>query len=333
MSETFRTRLPDPRRQPRFAGISTFCRYPRLEDVEPASRPVDWALFGVPFDGGVTYRPGTRFGPRAIRDASQYVKHYHIEHDVDLREVLSLADAGDAPVLPYSCAANADVVLDFARSLGEPAHTRLLAVGGDHSIAYPCIKAAWERRGRPEGGLALLHFDSHLDTVDAILGERFSHASPFIRAIEEGLVDPGRMLTVGIKGPLNSRHDLDYARQHGVTVLTYEQWRLGGQRVIDAFVRALGDDQAYLSFDIDCIDPAYAPGTGTPSHGGFTSAEIFQVLRSLRGANIVGGDVVEVLPDRDVNQNTALLAGHVIFEILALDAVRRSAGQPEAGRE
>ncbi|TVQ60616.1 MAG: agmatinase [Phycisphaerales bacterium] len=333
MSENFRTRLPDPRLQPRFAGISTFCRYPRLEDVEPAHQPVDWALFGVPFDSAVTYRPGARFGPRAIRDASQYVKHYHTEHDVDLREVLSLADAGDAPVLPYSCSANADSVFDFARGLADPSRTRLLAVGGDHSIAYPCIKAAWERRGRPERGLAMLHFDSHLDTVDAILGERFTHASPFIRAIEDGLIDPKRMLTVGIKGPLNTRHDLDYAKKHGVTVLTYEQWRGGGQRVIDDFVRTLADDEAYLSFDIDCIDPAYAPGTGTPSHGGFTSFEIFQALRSLRGANIVGADVVEVLPDRDVNQNTALLAGHVIFEILALDAVRRSLGTPAPGRE
>lgn len=284
---------------------------------------MDWAVFGVPFDAGVTYRPGTRFAPRAIRDASQYLKHYHIEHDTDVPGVLSLADAGDAPVQPYDCETNSRDVLAFARTLADPAHTRLLALGGDHSIAYPCMKAAWERRGKPANGLALIHFDAHLDTVDAVLGERYSHASPFIRAIEDGIIDPKRMLTVGIRGPLNTRTDLDYAKQHGVTVLTCDQWRNDGQRVIDEFVRALADDEAYLSFDIDCVDPAYAPGTGTPSLGGFTSAEIFRILRSLRGVHLVGGDVVEVLPDRDVSQNTALLAAHVAFEILALDAVRR----------
>lgn len=319
-----RTILPDPRRTPRFAGVATFCRFPPLELVPPESRPVDWAIYGVPFDGGVTYRPGTRFGPRAIRDASQYVKPYSIEFDVDVTERLSLADAGDAPVRIHHCKENLEAVTAYARELGEAGHTRLLAVGGDHSIAYANIRATWERRGRPAGGLAIVHFDSHLDTMDETLGERWGHASPFIRAIEDGLINPARMMSIGIKGPLNTRDDLAYARQQGITILTYEQWRREGNGPLQAFVRQLGSTEAYLSFDIDCVDPAYAPGTGTPSVGGFTSAEILGALRALRGLRLAGADVVEVLPALDHAGNTALLAAHVLFEILCLDAVTRT---------
>lgn len=318
-----KTTLPNARVSPRFAGIATFCRYPALDRVPESGQPLDWALYGAPFDSGVTFRPGARFGPRAIRDASQYVKPYSIEHDVDVARVLSLADVGDAPVHPYDCKINLEWIFEFARGLGQPDHTRLLAVGGDHSIAYANIRSTWERRGRPSGGLALIHFDSHLDTVDQTLGERWSHASPFIRAIEDGLIDPARMLSLGIKGPLNTSDDLTFARDHGVTIVTYEHFRRGGAGDIDRFVESLGSDEVYLTFDIDCVDPAFAPGTGTPSVGGFTSAEVLSLLRRLAGVNVVGADVVEVLPDRDVSQITALLAGHVVFEILCLDAIRR----------
>lgn len=318
-----KTDLPNARVTPRYAGVSTFCRFPRVVDVRPEHRPIDWALYGAPFDSGVTFRPGARFGPRAVRDASQYAKPHHIEHDVNLAEVLSMADAGDAPVQPYDCEQNAKVIAEFAMGVGDPSHTKLFAVGGDHSIALANIRATWARRGQPKGGLALLHFDSHVDTVDQTLGERYSHASPFIRAIEEGLIDPKRMLTVGVKGPLNTRADLDYARDRGVTLVTYDRWRREGDAPIREFLARLGQDEAYLSFDIDVVDPAFAPGTGTPSVGGFTSAEILTLLRGLKGANIVGADLVEVLPDRDVAGITALLASQVIVEVLALDAVRR----------
>ena len=284
---------------------------------------MDWAIYGAPFDSGVTYRPGARFGPRAIRDASQYVKSYSIPHDIDITELLSLADAGDAPVNPYDCKGNADRMYEFARDLPDAGHTRLMAIGGDHSIAFANIRATWERSGKPKGGLPLLHFDSHLDTVDVTLGEKWSHASPFIRAIEGGFVDPKKMLSVGIKGPLNTKADLAYAKENGVTIITYEQLQAEGTRTIDAFVDSLCDQPTYLTFDIDVIDPAFAPGTGTPSMGGLTSAEAFALLRRLAGIDVVGADVVEVLPDRDVGQNTALLAGHIMFEILCLDAVRR----------
>jgi len=317
--------LPDARKSPRFAGIATFCRYPRLEDVAPENRPVDWAIYGAPFDGGVTYRPGARFGPRAIREESQYVKRYSIEHGVDVCDALSIADAGDAPVSPYDSEKNAKSQADFALGLGDAKKTKLFAVGGDHTAAYGNLRATWERRGKPKGGLPLVHFDSHLDTVDEVWGEKWGHASVFRRAIEDGLVDPKRMLSIGVKGPLNAAADLDYAKQHGVELVLYDRWKREGDAPIRAFLKKLGAAEAYLTFDIDCVDPAFAPGTGTPSVGGFTSAEALALVRGLKGLNIAGADVVEVLPDRDVSGITALLASHIMFEILALDAANRGA--------
>lgn len=323
-----RTKLPDSRVSPRFAGVCTFGRYPRLEDVSetgtPGSWPPDWVVYGVPYDGGVTYRPGARFGPRAVREASQYLKRYSVEHGVDVCGVLSLADGGDAPVAPYGCEANARAAAEWATALPGAGVTRLMALGGDHSIALANLRATHARLGRPAGGLSLVHFDSHLDTVDAVWGERYGHASPFVRAIEEGLIDPGRMLSIGIKGPLNTSADLDFARKHGVTIVTYEDWRWrAGAGTVAATLSRLGDTPTYVSFDIDVVDPAYAPGTGTPCPGGFTSAEVLHVLRSLTGLRVVGGDVVEVLPDRDPAGITAFLAAHVVFEVLSVDAAGR----------
>ncbi len=333
------TLLPDPRISPRFAGLVTFGRYPRLEDVAPANRPSDWLIYGVPFDAGVTYRPGARFGPRAIRNESQYLKRFSIAHNVDVCAALSIADAGDSPVQPYSCEESMLLQVEFARRLdggGTPA-AKLLALGGDHSIAYGNIRATWERQSSRRGGnagdggkksksganaLALIHFDSHLDTVDTVWGEKWGHASPFRRAIEDGLVDPKRMLSVGIKGPLNTGADLEFVRDHGVTVLTYDDVRKRGTVPVAKFVKKLGAAPAYVTFDVDVVDPAFAPGTGTPSVGGFTSAEAIDLIRACRGVNVVGADVVEVLPDRDVSGITALLAAHVAFEVLSLDAAR-----------
>jgi len=317
-----RTVLPNAREYPRFAGVPTFCRFPLLNQVESPLR-IDWAVYGVPFDGGVTYRPGARFGPRAIREASAYIKPYHLEHGVNIAELLSMADAGDSPVKPYSCKDTLDAACAFARSLGDPARTKLLAVGGDHSIAYANIRATWERRGEPKEGLALIHFDAHLDTAGPIWDEAWTHASPFKHAIDEGLIDPQRMLSIGIRGPLNTATDLDYGSDHGIEIVTYEQCTTdAGIERIEAFLDRLGDDETYLTFDIDCVDPAYAPGTGTPCCGGFTSAEAMDLLRVCAGVNLIGADVVEVLPDRDPGGITALLASHVMFEILALAALR-----------
>lgn len=318
-----RTTLPNPRLSPRYAGIATFCRFPLIEQVEAEHQPIDWALYGVPFDLGVTYRPGARFAPRAIRQESQYIKPYHMEHRMNLAEVFSMADAGDAPIKPFDSKETLDAVAEFALKLGDSQRTKLFAVGGDHSIAYANMRATWERRGKPKRGLAVLHFDAHLDTVDVVGGSRWTHASPFRRAQEDGLIDMKRMLSVGIRGPLNRADDLDFGREHGIEMVTCEQWRTeDGKRRIAEFLERLGDDEAYLTFDIDCVDPAFAPGTGTPCCGGFTSAEAFSLVRQCAGRNIVGADLVEVLPDRDVSGTTALLASHIIFEILCAAAMR-----------
>ncbi|MBL0926539.1 MAG: arginase family protein [Phycisphaerales bacterium] len=331
-----RTVLPNPRQQPRFSGLTTFGRYPRLDDVAPEHRPLDWIVFGAPFDSGVTYRPGARFGPRAIRAESQYLKPHHLAHAVTVTDVLSIADAGDAPVQPYDLARNAEAVAAWVCALPDAPHARPLMLGGDHSNTLANLRAARARRAL-KGPMALLHFDSHLDTVDRVFDSAYSHASPFIRAIEEGLIDPALTLSVGVKGPLNSAADLDYPRRQGLTILTYDAWRAETaagslpSRTIAAFLDRLRAARApvYLTFDIDCIDPAFAPGTGTPSAGGFTSAEALALIRAVAPAlgppgasapHLVGADVVEVLPDRDPAGITAFLAAHIAFEILALDA-------------
>ena len=226
---------------------------------------------------------------------------------------------------PFDWEQTRDATIAFATSIGSYKQTRLFAVGGDHSIAYANMRATWEKRGKPRNGLAVLHFDAHLDTVDEISGQKWSHASPFRRAHEDGIIDMKRMLSIGIRGPLNSIDDLSYGRDNGVELVTYEQWRRSdGAKRIAAFLKNLGDDEAYLTFDIDCIDPAFAPGTGTPCAGGFTSAEAIDLIRQCAGVNLVGADIVEVAPDRDISGNTALLASHIIFEVLSLAAVHAS---------
>lgn len=319
---TRQTQLPDARVQPRFAGIATFGRYPRLEEVKAQNKPVDWAILGAPFDGGVTFRPGARFGPRAIREQSQYLKHYSIEHAVDVPGVLSLADAGDAPIKPFGVKDTLDAICDHIASLEGP-RTKVLMLGGDHSLVYAGMKAAWIRAGKPAKGLACVHFDSHMDTLDTVWGEKWNHATPFRRLIEEGILNPKRMVSIGIKGPLNTADDLDYAKSQGIELVTYDRWKREGFTPVQFVLDKIGGDPVYLSFDIDCVDPVFAPGTGTPCVGGFTSAEALDLIRQLKGINLVGADVVEVLPDRDVAGNTSLLAAHVAFEILALDATTR----------
>jgi agmatinase len=315
------TALPDSRRTPRFAGLTTFGRFPRLQDVAPANLPPDWIIYGVPHDGGVTYRPGARFGPRAIRDASQYLKVYNLELDVNIAESLSITDAGDAPVKPYSTKETTDAVVDFASKLGDTQTTRLFALGGDHSIAYANIRATWQRLGKPKGGLALLHFDAHLDTVDSVWDEKWTHASPFIRAIEDGLIDAKRMLSIGIRGPLNRADDLNFARDRGVRVISADRSRAEAVAEIRAFVQSLKSAQTYLTFDIDVVDPAFAPGTGTPCCGGYSSADLLAMLRACAGANLIGADLVEVLPDRDPAGITAMLAQQIVMEILSVSAL------------
>jgi len=317
---SMKTVLPSGRVQPRFAGVCTFLRAPQIDSVGPASKPVDWAIYGIPSDAGVTFRPGARFGPRAIREASQYIKPFLIEQNVNIAERLSFADAGDSQVSPYSCKQTLAEVAAFAAKLGDSAHTKLLAIGGDHSVAYANLKATWERRGKPVGGFSVIHFDAHMDTVDEVWNEKWGHASPFRRAIESGFIDPKSMISIGIRGTLNDPADLDFAKQHGVTLITFDQWQTNGPATLAAFVSKLGKRETYLTFDVDAVDPAFCPGTGTPVAGGFTSAQALTAVRSLRGINLVGADIVEVLPDRDVSDITSTFAAQLMAEILGLSA-------------
>ncbi len=320
------TDLPSGRIQPRFAGIATFMRMPRLCDVGPANSPCDWVVYGIPFDGGTTFHPGARFGPRGIREGSQYIKPVNFEAEVDLATALSMADGGDSPVEPYSCSGTLECATEFAKSLGDPARTRLLALGGDHSVALANIRVAWERAGSPKAGLPVLHFDAHLDTADAVWGEQYGHASVLRRGIEDGCIDPERTLSIGFRGPLNTLDDLEYARSKGIEVVSMMRWveeRAAADRAIAQWRSSINVDPCYLTFDIDCVDPAFAPGTGTPCCGGFTSAEVLSILRRFDGLPLAGADVVEVCPARDCAGITALLAAQVAAEILAIDASAR----------
>lgn len=316
------TELPSGRVQPRFAGLATFMRFPRLDGAEGSQ---DWIVYGIPFDGGTTYHSGARFGPRAVRDASQYVKPASIELQVDIAQVFSLADAGDAPVAPFSCADNLDLVTDFAKSLGS-AGAHLLAIGGDHSVSLANIRAAWERCGRPASGLALVVLDAHVDTVDRVWNEPFSHASFLRRAVEDGCIDPTRTLLIGQRGGLNTLDDLAFAREKGMTTIPSAAFHLDAADAaaqVQSFRQRIGDAPLYLSCDVDCADPAFAPGTGTPVSGGLSSGALLAQVRAFAGAQLVGADVVEVCPARDVGGITALLAAHVAFECIAIDAVGR----------
>lgn len=309
------TRLPDARLSPRFAGLVTFGRYPRLSESEGVP---DWVIYGAPFDGGVTYRPGARFGPRAIREESAYLKRYHVPFDVDVCEVLTLADGGDAPVKPYSCEQNRETVLTFAQELRRRGNPRLLALGGDHSTTDAAVRAA--SLGRP---LGLVVLDSHMDTVPQVWGDGFGHASFLRNLIEDRVVDPALTVVAGVKGPLNAKADLSYLADRGATVVQREAGVGAMEQAMRGIVARAAGLPLYVSVDVDVVDPAFAPGTGTPSVGGISSAELLGVLRALRGVTLAGGDVVEVLPDRDVAGITALMAAHVAFELLALDADRR----------
>lgn len=294
-----------------------------LDRVRDEHQPVEWCVYGVPFDGGTTYHPGARFGPRAVRDASQYIKPCSPELGLDLSRRFSMADGGDSPVAPFSCAETLDLVQEFAAGIGDPDLTRLLAIGGDHSVALANIRVAWQRAGRPPNGLPLVHLDAHLDTVDVIWGERLSHGSVLLRAIEEGVVDPKRTISIGVRGPLNTLDDLAYGRDAGITLCTAAQWhedRAAVLTAIDAFKSLVGEDECYLTLDVDVCDPSVAPGTGTPCCGGLSAGDLFLALRRLAGLRLAGADVVEVCPARDVQGITALLAAHAAFQILCVDA-------------
>lgn len=304
---------PDGRVRPRFVGPDTFARLPRLEDVERARV----AVLGVPFDAGVSYRPGARFGPQAIRAGSKLLRAYHQAMDVSPWSDDQVADAGDLAPNPFDIAEAIQQIEAGAREALERAEV-LLALGGDHTIALPLLRVAHERHGP----IALVHLDAHLDTWDTYFGAAYTHGTPFRRAFEEGLLAAGRAAHVGIRGPIFGASDLVEDAGFGFEIVsTVDVARAGVDAAIERIRARVGDSPVYVSIDIDVLDPAHAPGTGTPEPGGLTTREAMLLLRGLAGLPLVGADVVEVAPPYDHAELTSLAAANLAYELLALFAL------------
>ncbi|MFJ8965478.1 agmatinase [Lentzea sp. NPDC102401] len=307
----------DSSKIPRYAGPATFARLPRLDQVAHA----DVAVVGVPFDTGVSYRPGARFAPSAVREASRLLRPYNPGLDVSPFERLQVVDAGDIAVNPFHIGEAIETIEGAATDL-QADGTRLVTIGGDHTIALPLLRAV----SRIHGPVALLHFDAHLDTWDTYFGEPYTHGTPFRRAVEDGILDTEAISHVGTRGPLYGKKDLEDDRRLGFGIVTSSDvMRRGVDETVDALRQRIGARPLYVSIDIDVLDPAHAPGTGTPEAGGMTSRELLEIVRGLRGLNLVGADVVEVAPAYDHADITSVAASHVAYDLVSLLALKEGA--------
>jgi guanidinopropionase len=309
---------------PRFGSIPTFMRLPHLTDP---SR-LDIALIGVPWDGGTTNRAGARHGPREIRNMSSFMRKVHHVSRIAPYELARVADLGDAPVNPIDLMDSLARIEKFFAKVHAGGCIPLSA-GGDHLVTLPIFRAIAAER--PVG---MIHFDAHSDTNDRYFGDnKYTHGTPFRRAVEEGLLDPKRVVQIGIRGSIYSADDMAFAESSGMRVIYMEEFtKLGVEKVIQEARRVAGTGSTYISFDVDGLDPVYAPGTGTPEIGGLTTLEAQHVLRGLQGLDLIGGDVVEVSPPFDPSGNTALVGATIMFEILCLLAdgiARRRANNKE----
>src|SRR5215467_11538702 len=305
----------DATKVPRYGGPATFARLPRIDEVAAA----DAAVLGIPFDSGVTYRPGARFGPSHIRESSRLLRPYNPALGVSPFATLQVVDAGDLAVNPFSIDEAIATIERGARALLERV-PHLMALGGDHTVALPLLRAVAAKHGP----VAVIHFDAHLDTWDTYFGAAYTHGTPFRRAFEEGLLDAGACLHVGIRGPLYDAEDLVRDADVGFRVVpATEVEHLGTRGIIEAIAARVGERPVYVSVDIDVLDPAFAPGTGTPEAGGLTSRELLAVLRSFAGLNLVGADIVEVAPAYDHAQVTGIAAAHVGYELISALVARK----------
>jgi guanidinopropionase len=302
----------DPMQRPRYAGIPTFMRAPLVEDLHA----VEVALVGIPFDGGVTNRTGARHGPREIRNQSSMMRRINQATGVCPYDLARVADVGDAWVKsPFNLETSLEEIHAFFTKVHEAGAVPVSA-GGDHSVTLPIMRAI-----AADGPVGMVHFDAHCDTGDDYMGSKFHHGAPFRRAVEEGLLDPHRTVQIGIRGGVNDRDIWQFSHTSGMRVIYMDEvYSLGVDGVIAEARRVVGDGPTYVSFDVDGLDPVYAPGTGTPEVGGFSTLEAQLMLRGLRGLNLVGGDVVEVAPPFDPSGNTALTGASIMFEVLCLVA-------------
>jgi agmatinase len=305
----------DASAEPRFAGLATFARLPTTERVPRW----DIAVVGVPFDAGTSYRPGARFGPAAVRQGSRLLRPYNPAQDALPFALAQVVDAGDIACSPFEVEAAIAQIQAGADALLQGGG-RLVAVGGDHTVALPLLRATAARHGP----LALVHFDAHLDTWDTYFGQRYTHGTPFRRAWEEGLLRRDQTVHVGLRGPLYAAADLEEDAGMGFAQITTEDVaRVGVAAVADQLLARVGDAPVYVSVDIDVLDPAHAPGTGTPEAGGLTSRELLGLVRSLVDVSVVGADVVEVSPAYDHAEITAIAASHLLYELVTLMARQR----------
>jgi agmatinase len=308
LSEPFPTPV-DALEYPRFAGISTFFRLPHISDPNR----LDVALLGIPFDGGTSYRTGPRMGPRHVRHQSAIIRPYNPVLKVSPFSSLRVADSGDLSVNPISIEDTFDRITKGLKPVLD-AGTIPMCVGGDHSILLPILRAIHAAHGP----VALVQLDAHSDTWDKYWGMKYSHGTPVRRAIEEGLLVESHILQVGLRGQLYSAEDMDYSHEHNIQMITAEEFHEQGLELVRAKLKDFGDVKTYFTLDIDVVDPAFAPGTGTPQVGGLNSDQILRLVRALKDLNLVGCDLVEVSPQYDSAELTSLLAANLLFEQLCL---------------
>ena len=297
---------------PRFAGAPTFARLPRRDEVDHA----DIMVVGVPFDAGTSYRPGARFGPGHIRESSRLLRPYNPAQDAEPFALAQVVDAGDIAVNPFNIELAVDQVEAGMTELISTG-AKVLTLGGDHTIAYPILKSLYAKHGP----VTVIHFDAHLDTWDTYFGAPLTHGTPFRRASEEGIIDLESCLHVGIRGPLYSTDDLSDDRRLGFAILnSTDADSLGIDGMIARMLERVGDRPTYVSIDIDVLDPAFAPGTGTPEAGGLSSRELLRIVRALDKTNLIGADIVEVAPAYDHAQITGIAAAHLAYELITVMA-------------
>lgn len=302
------------RQFPRFSGIKTFFRLP----YKPIDADYDIALMGLPFDGGASYRPGSRFAPSKVREVSSLGRVFHMGRMESFTAKVKAADIGDCPTNPISLENTYERIQDFYGQLLKLGK-KTITVGGDHSTTLPILREMRKRYGKP---LRFIHFDAHFDTYPAAWDMEYHHGSFARHAVEEGLVDPKHYHMFGIRGPLAGGDDLNFMTKHGIQVHTVDKIRDMGLKAFVASLPDFGDEPTYISYDIDCLDPSCAPGTGTPVPGGLTTYEAQQIFRGLKVGGLVGADIVEVCPAYDLSDITALAALDAMFEILGIYAAQ-----------
>lgn len=299
----------DATQMPRYGGVATFALLPQIDEVSD----IDVAIVGVPFDSGVSYRPGARFGPSHVREASRLLRPYNPETGVSPFATQQVVDAGDFAANPFDIEEAISCIHKNYDRLAERAK-KIVTIGGDHTITLPILRSLEEKHGP----ISVVHFDAHLDTWDSYFGADYTHGTTFRRAGEEGLLDPEGCMHIGIRGPLYAAKDLTDDGALGFQIFSSVEFQdLGVAAAIEKMKERVGNRPAYISIDIDVLDPAHAPGTGTPEAGGLTSRELLSVLRSTSGLNVVGADIVEVAPAYDHAQITGIAASHAMYELIS----------------